>query len=406
MHPRTLPPPHRSSARGFTLLELLVAVVAGLVVSISAFALSKQGTRFFHQETRLADAQFETMVGFERLRADIARAGYLSTPNIQSEPYRCPQAIPNDWPQGLKSLGSVRITQPDADTASARNDLKPSRIYLTGSYTTDELFPVRAIIPGSGSGDRIYLNATFGPMARLLERALGPGETDPTSMLQTIFAPGRAVRILDQSGGISFGVIASLEIDSGTTPGTPIINLLQSTKLPFVRDGSRCGIAGNETGAQLSVINWISYELAGSGDDLRLLRREIDFRTGALTTPTYIGAPEVVAERAVDLQFGMTYVNGPNVNPQAGSLVTLDLGHGTIPSIARDVTTVGALGPQHIRAVRARLSVRSREGDREATIPAATGAALYRYELAGGTFARVRSTDADIFLPNFAEVIW
>lgn len=412
--PPPLPRPRRRSrdARGFTLVELLVAIMAGLFVSMAAFALSKQGARFFHQEARLAHAQFETLVGFERLRADVARAGYLSTPNIQAEPYRCPATLVATLPYGIRALGAVRIEQnAPADAQDAVNGLTPDRIFLTGSYTTDELFPVRAIQKGSGTGDEIYLNENFGPMKRLLQRAAAAGADEVLTAVRDVFAVGRAVRILDQSGGVSFGVIQSAQVH-GTA--APKIVLADNTRLPFLAEAggaTQCGLAGNETGAQLSVLNWISYGLEPltlegfPGDDtaMQLVRRELDFMSASTENPLYLGGPETIAELVVDLRFGITHVAGPGTNPV---MTTLDYGDTRIADIARDISAGVGLGPQHIRSIRARMSVRSREADRRQDLPTAAGNVLFRYQVADNLFARVRTTGADIQLPNLAEVTW
>src|SRR5258708_34442648 len=108
-------------SRGFTLIELMVAITAGLFVAISAFALAKQGSRFFQQEARVANAQFSATLGFDRLRADIARAGFLSTANIQRDPFYC-GARPSSPPAGITSLAAVRLVEKaPADAQDAVN---------------------------------------------------------------------------------------------------------------------------------------------------------------------------------------------------------------------------------------------------------------------------------------------
>jgi Tfp pilus assembly protein PilW len=88
MSPRTLRSGGVASlgVRGFTLVELMVALSGGLFLSAVVFALSRDTTRFYQQETRVASATLAGLVGFERLKSDIQRAGYLSTPNIQTDP--------------------------------------------------------------------------------------------------------------------------------------------------------------------------------------------------------------------------------------------------------------------------------------------------------------------------------
>src|SRR4051812_5534001 len=101
------PKDKRDTARAFTLVELLVAITAGLFVSIAAFSLAKQGSRFFQQEARIANTQFSAVLGFDRLRADIARAGYMSTANISRDPFRCGDLT--QFPPGMTGLASIRL---------------------------------------------------------------------------------------------------------------------------------------------------------------------------------------------------------------------------------------------------------------------------------------------------------
>ena len=68
-------PSRRRARRGFTLVELLVAMAAGLIVSMAAFLLSKNAMRFFQHESRISAAQLAaTLSGGERQMLALGRA--------------------------------------------------------------------------------------------------------------------------------------------------------------------------------------------------------------------------------------------------------------------------------------------------------------------------------------------
>src|SRR6266536_1790728 len=152
-------------ARGFTLIELMVAVTAGLFVAVAAFALARQGSRFFQQEARVANAQFAATLGFDRLRADIARAGFLTTANVQRDPFRCGDVA--TFPAGgMASLSALRLTaNTPSESQDTGNGLRPDRITLAGSYTSSEMFPVRTVVL-ENSKYQVYLQANTGAVAR------------------------------------------------------------------------------------------------------------------------------------------------------------------------------------------------------------------------------------------------
>jgi hypothetical protein len=131
-----------------------------------------------------------------------------------------------------------------------------------------------------------------------------------------------------------------------------------------------------------------------------LVRRELAFDETVLFE-------ELAAEYAVDLQLDVTAVtNGPTSEPQVAF----------VPKTATQfasVTGAPTAGgrPQDVRAIRARLSVRSREGDRDTNVDSTSRIAgnLYRVGLGadgGAPFARVRTLQADVMLNNHARIQW
>jgi hypothetical protein len=124
------------------------------------------------------------------------------------------------------------------------------------------------------------------------------------------------------------------------------------------------------------------------------------------------GTQELIAEYAVDLQFGLTFVSSV-LNGTDPTLASLPPGHADVGLWAGPTPGLAAnQGPELVRTVRTRLSIRSREADRSGAVTATSTVApgLYRIRLGtvGGrpAFARVRTLQADIGLRNQTEVYW
>jgi type II secretory pathway pseudopilin PulG len=402
----------RRGQTGFTLVELLVALTGGLFLSMVVFALARDSSRFYQRETRLANATLAGVVGFDRLRADIARAGFLTTPNILADPMVCSRPAQN-WPAALQTLAAIRITK-DADASETlkANGVTPMKLRLAGSYGAIDEFPVRTVV-NAGTEYRVYLQVNTGPLRRLSYELGGPDsgiEESQQAILESVFKKDRIVRIVDKSGHQHYGVIASV------LPGNDPAIVLSSTPALEFRGTSdlKCGLKGLESGATINVVNIIEYELGTLKDETayaplydastapfdedrtELIRTELDANGDPLEGTT----PELVAEYAVDLAFGFT-AWGIGGNDKL-TTVTPD------GDMSAFFPTSGVGNVQHLRAIRARLSVRSREADRAEGVPADLPG-LYRIGLGpdgGAPFARVRTFQADIALHNIGRTEW
>lgn len=391
------------ATHGFTLVELMVALSGGLFLSIMVFALSRDTSRFYQRENRLAGAVMAGMSGFERLKADIGRAGYLATPNIAKDPLVAmrPQI---GWPAQLASMSGLRIT-PNTPANNASNaalvaaGLTPDEIVLAGSYSVTDRFAVGSTV----SANSFTLATTMGAMARLGYLKPGLTAADQAAILAQVFRPGRVIRRIDDTGLASFGVIST--VSGGPTPtitltGAPaqtvtsvgpgdlvnVINFVRYQIRDLKADGytrfqpifnQSLGAPGESTRTEL-----VRQELAADGTVIEM--------AGDLTT-------ELVSEYAIDLGFSVTAQL-----PVTNQLVDVQPGDANFATIFD--TTASLVGwPQRVRAVRARLSVRSREADRDAAVPGG----LYRFRLLpDGAWARVRTFQADIVLPNQMDVRW
>jgi hypothetical protein len=418
----------RQLTAGFTLVELMVALTGGLFVSIAVFMLAKQATGLYQSEARMSNATLGSVVGFERLRLDIERAGFLSSPNVVKDPKLCPSTgVNGSWPAALGHLAAVLI--PDTNTTGlpvqVGNHLTPDEIVLAGSYGSAEQFPTHSIEP-TGANHVVQLEFANGPMARLGYQNLATA-AEQQALLLSIFAPGRALRIVDTLGKEQYGTI------TGVQPGTyPTILLSNSSPNILYRGSSTCGVMGGGMHHFVNVVNLIRYSIRDMHTDIRyaalfaagttvagavpttdagrteLVREELT--TAGLTIQD---SAEIIAEFAVDLRFGITIAQTATVSGSpTEQLVTLAPGPDT-RAWAGNATTMDAThGPQRIRAIRARLSVRSREADRLAGMPdggGVIGPGLFRIGLgSAGTapFARVRTVQADIALRNQRGVAW
>src|SRR5580658_7590651 len=80
------PTAKRQRQAGFTMIELTVSLVAGLIVAMGIIGLSREATNTFNEEARTTAAEAGLRIAIERLRADVQRAGYMSTGNILVDP--------------------------------------------------------------------------------------------------------------------------------------------------------------------------------------------------------------------------------------------------------------------------------------------------------------------------------
>lgn len=420
MAARALPFRQRSRGRaGFTLVELMVAMSGGLFLSIVVFALSRDATRFYQQEGRIANATLAGLSGFERLSSDVARAGHLSTPNIQVDPQVCnrPDASAPVSLRGLRALVVGNSTVTGTEVAAA--GIAPHSLLITGALGTPEVFTTKAVANDVGASWRVDLDLAT-PVAGRLRLGLAPADiaTNQT-ILDGVFTigPDRRGKIirLRRSGLDQYAVVASVTAVAGgaflTLTTTPALRRLE-------RNGPQCGIDDTGKGMSLSVIDVVRYDIrrmVGDATYEALFRASGASTGGGPSVPTEAGRAElvrveldadgaevdatreIVGEYAVDLQvsaWGATSPLNPALVPVEAATIT-----GTYTST------------QLLRGVHLRLAVRSREADRDANISGAGGGSnnLYRIGLGAGAtapFARVRTLQSDVPLRNLEGSRW
>lgn len=434
----------RRARRGFTLVEILVALLAGLIVAISVMALSREATRTFHEEVRSAAAQAAARGAIDRLRADLQRAAFMSTPNIHDDPSLAHAPGTRFFDRidvartGLRRLSGVRLLQEGSKTStdalSSLNGLAPDAIEISGNFTTTDQFVVRYVAePGATGCQRVWLALDSPPIYRL-----GTSSTLAAALRQA-FQPAPATstarfmaRIVDDTGHAQFAATCPSANAAGLDSGVPYVDLeVQSSDSYAILSAKQTQTLGGAAGLgvgrmTINPVQTVRWELTSApetqyaaglnptADNTKydLVRTFVD-ANGAKVA----GTEEVVAEYAVDLKFGFTVESSTVAQAAAGETAhtVLALEHTDNATWGKDVSSGAAgTGPQRIRSVRVRLVTRAEYPDRSATIavspPNASGEHfLYRY-CVGATsadctsglevWARARTLTTEVHLPN------
>jgi len=408
---------------GFTLIEITVALVAGLIVAMGIVGLSHEATQTFNEETRNAAAEAAMRSAVDRLRADVARAGYMSTGNILADPMiaHAPGSsnlatLTNAGMNGIKGLAALQLL-PGASNNDAyvsalstlqNPALAPDILLIGGNMTCAEQFDVQAILPPSGNCQQIMLSPVTPAFYRATP-ALLTNFVSAQTEFNNLFVPippdaataQFMVRLLDDSGHTQY---------LATCPNAPVagINGTATTPQPFVWIDSTStpiltasqtkgvgGISGFAAGkAWVNPVQLVRWELTSAPTEIInqpqfaalsnvVQTGEVDKNKYDLMR-SYVDAfgnvvkstSEVVAEYAVDLDFAFT-VDQSLVGPTAPSMISYPFDVGTTnDNWAQSIvgmnpppaTPPANNGPQRIRSVRLRLVTRTALPDRTVNV--------------------------------------
>jgi len=314
------------------------------------------------------------------------------------------------YPAWLERIASIYIEPASgASTESTLNGLSPKSLVLAGSYDSFDLFVARSIT--QDTPPVVFLSRTSLGMANIGYEPLGGA-----AALGRVFKTGRALRISDDGGGVQFARI------TGVTGGeNPTITLAAAPGVQFRASSvDRCGVRGHGNDF-VNVVNFIRYDIRSlatghaelakmyrGGPSYENTRRELVREEVDVDGLPDASTLELIAEYAVDLDFSLLVAaneNDPLQRLSGAGVATYAGNVGTLPT---------GNGPQLIRAVHAWLSVRSQEADRTnglALTTTAPGPNLLRISVnptdaSQPPFARVRTLQSTITLPNQMRVTW
>jgi len=391
---------HRHTARrraGFTLLEMMVALVIGALVVTSMFTLGGASQRHFQEQARIGVTQRSVRLAAERLRRDIGRAGYLHVPSNRAPRVNnctspaAPRDVPAIWmadddPTGNSALDTVNRGQ---------NRVSADRLRLIGSYDASDPFLVRSF---NGAGNTIFLQTDWLAFRRNFVVQTGATSSVDTARFADVFRVGRMVHIESRQGKhLYLNITGSLVNATGT--------LAQINVSPSAGVDSRC-LEGFGEQSLVSVLDEIEYSIqspapgsalrarspAVVGPNTLLVRQELNMTSGA----PIAGTRRTVLEYAIDF----------NIDAYVDSNVTV----GLPPNIQlqRGAATQAAIQgqPWQVRSLQVSLAARTPEQDPHFPWPwgggRPAGLPLNRFRVFPGQpgAARVRQITTEVLMPN------
>jgi prepilin-type N-terminal cleavage/methylation domain-containing protein len=407
------------SRDGFTLVELLFALVAGLIVALAVVSLSKSATQTFYEEQRAASAEMSLRLAIDRVRQDVERASFMGSGNVQADlfvPLDATQSLtktPTGAPAGLANLAGIKLDREGSMAGTplsqtAGNSFPADAIWLTGNFTTTDQYAVQSVTAGSSCGGQQFnLAITSAAWYRV---ATSP---NPATALTQMFAPvaGKEfmARVADDLGRFQYVLVCG----AGLTGPQPWVEIDTVTPINITQYGF---IDGRLTINPVQTVRWEIKQLPaatypqyapldpgpGQPDKYDLVREWVDAGNNI------VGTPELVAEYAVDLKFAFTadIGNYTGLLPQP-SMIAYNFDAAENAALAPQTETQ-ATQPQRIRSVRIRLSTRSPFGDRGEPLSAPDGYQMRYCTQAGGCtssvdskdFARMRTLSTEVSLPN------
>ncbi|MBW2210992.1 MAG: prepilin-type N-terminal cleavage/methylation domain-containing protein [Deltaproteobacteria bacterium] len=438
---------------GFTLIELMVAMVVGLTAITSMYSLGAAMSRQFYEEQRVGTSQGTSRVAIMELRRDISRAGLFGSPNGGLES-TCDATAPT-LPKlggGTLPMGAIQYYA-DEDTAVLDRETANAGVHadrlrvLTSLYLTDQLLVHSASTAGDvivlQDGNQAYRRTfswgqTAGPFTSGAAPKYLTGDLDWNSAWAGETASWKGIA---QNGARAFQTGSVLHIETpegrhffrsvfgkkGNTQNEVRIELDSSDPLPV---GTAC-LPGAAEGATIAPLQWVEYAVVDPYDDTEVGGDFMDMASVFFigTDPnnpaanlasdggvsTFELPNRVLVRRILDSSSGNVRLNSTQVIAEFVSnfqvSFVLDTGSGTGSAAVsenshtgtRDEATINA-NPQQVRSVIIELGIRNPLEDATVDYASMTDAGTrFEVDTAQAGSARVRKMRIEIPLMNVAR---
>jgi prepilin-type N-terminal cleavage/methylation domain-containing protein len=394
---------------GFTLVELMIALVISGIVIGSMYTVGAASSRHFQVQHQVATMQSALRFAMAQVKRDIMRAGFMSTPLNELLINEC-QRFPNSasalfggsgWLAGVSSFQNDIGTAVDPTGNNAINGFTSDQITLIGNYATSNDYPIATI--NSPNNNTITISAAAASAWHSVQTdfgwtAVGGVATpiiNPTLVAQ-VFPREGLIRLEAKGGMRHFATLVG--------PAQVVGDQIQMTFTPPVPAATLCDM-GEGRVAPLEVIRYGAGLSApgGGGSDratgaiAQLIRSRRMANDMNQPMPGSVGRVVVDYLAAFNLAFTMTNATGPNNADQYMI--------GNSANRTENPALVNAT-PELIRAIAITLSVRAPSTDPGMRFFNCGNLQCMQLDATagpGGPAARVRTLRAEVFLPNLAN---
>lgn len=423
------------SRHGFTLIEMMVALVAGLVAISSVFAVSSALNRQFFEQQRIATTQGAAQIALEELRHDIMRAGLFGTPNAALEkscdpaPMTLPKLGVGTMPvSAFQYYTNVDTSVVDPD---GKNKTFADRLRTLGNTVTSDRYVIEEYEGDATSGKyQVRLEEESQAFRRsFLYGYAKTGVPIPfrTGVSDTAFNAligafnNRAIAHIETPEGNHF----FRKIERGVTMfGAAMVAHVDLTDPLPVKTACLPGVA---KGATLAPLTWLEYLVIDPDDPVEAPGNFMQF-TGIFHIPTVTEDPLLPSPEASELETGNAVLVSRELIPTSGNpqlqttrvlaewvanfevsfLIDTNSGTTITPTLTLVEGTAAETAinanPERVRVVIVDLAVRTPVEDPGLPFVASDGGMTTRYEADKDQLgsARVRHAHIEVPLRNIA----
>jgi prepilin-type N-terminal cleavage/methylation domain-containing protein len=207
--------------RGFTLIELMVALVVSGLMMASLVALSSAVQKSFGRSKEVSELQTNLRFAIRKISEDISRAGFMyavdpSNPSSSCNTSAPPQNLPPTW-----NNWQAIFYNPNTLQLNIRGNFQSTRDYRVQITSTNTAQIVcrdsSAYTPGNPASCSSYLGAPNQINNLILPFTDGYG-------FQDLFYSGQLFRLETEAGKYSYLTVASANPITSTITFTPPIN--------------------------------------------------------------------------------------------------------------------------------------------------------------------------------------